>query len=879
MSSVHFCGELARLYPDAAALVHSFATSASPPAQSQCPPFTKELNLDPVYLKSVDGFGKLRELIQNWHDECLASASPTILQPVEYHGANWVVIALCVRTGPRDGIVVGYFAQWRASGVGMCAQLTNFGTVLAPSILALGRSEKRASNSAGCFGEGMKVELERLVAGGAHVRILTGGCLWEFGYATVAESSCLVCRGQPYPLESAGHTSVVVDQLQVQADLARDYLFLRPPLPGTVASGAPVRFLLGEELAGKVFVRGILIKDYGTSRLPRLGLDFIGDKSLYSTIRLGRDRNDVDLRVIAGFVPTAFVNVADAGAKLEVAARIYDSVLECPTGDMSHIFETWCQPSQTTHGDDEVVADALVDAFRHRHPQGFPVERVADSRGESEMREAAYLLATPVPLPAELYRLLQRSPHMPTLDALWKQHEAAVLALPDWVPANQLQRETAERFVTVALEWFAPHLMLHQLRFKCFPAGTERAVVGAGGADGAVHYCVNIDQLQTAPVHVWQLRETGVRCINLERDPATGGLACGGACVLNRYQDALLTELKRRLGHTQARHLERNMRAAMLRRESRALPNVDLPPRADDTPGDEAGASRFHTSSPPPLGKSPHAAEPPRDPSAMSAKQLKQGLRDLGLDVVGLGPERADLEAAFREVASARAGPRPPAAAAPRGRPRPEACGPPPTTWCAGACASGARTGSPTPSTTRRGGRGPSSTRAWRQPSLPSTSVTPATPRLLMPTSSSVSSRIPPRPSSPIPTARPDWAASSCASRSRSSSGPQRTLGASCVSSRETTSGSPSTEMGFSSSTRTTTALCTWAPRRPLVRRLALMRLLRATRNASGLSRLHTSWHTMCRRDTTSPTSRRSRPSPPPSVITPINEIFSVFPE
>mmetsp|Transcript_4728 Transcript_4728/g.12206 ORF Transcript_4728/g.12206 Transcript_4728/m.12206 type:complete len:324 (+) Transcript_4728:1-972(+) len=63
-------------------------------------------------------------------------------------------------------------------------------------------------------------------------------------------------------------------------------------------------------------------------------------------------------------------------------------------------------------------------------------------------------------------------------------------------------------------------------------------------------------------------------CGDAQRSLTGTAVECGGACVLERFQDSLLEELKRELPLVKAKHLDRMVRTAMLRRECRELPNI-----------------------------------------------------------------------------------------------------------------------------------------------------------------------------------------------------------------------------------------------------------------------------------------------------------------
>uniref|UniRef100_A0A383WEU7 Uncharacterized protein n=1 Tax=Tetradesmus obliquus TaxID=3088 RepID=A0A383WEU7_TETOB len=185
--------------------------------------YSKNLNLSPSYVSAYPA--NIRELLQNHADHCrglsrthriqLADIHQAIKQAAEAVGitqlfvfiedlqaglpAAAVLLALLKTHTPQPeytssrapfvvGSIIEYYDSGR-TGVGrLCVDMVNYATVLNPEMFTLGNSEKSSkAYTAGHFGEGMKVQINRLIREfKAAVSIITGPCCWSFQHLAPA---------------------------------------------------------------------------------------------------------------------------------------------------------------------------------------------------------------------------------------------------------------------------------------------------------------------------------------------------------------------------------------------------------------------------------------------------------------------------------------------------------------------------------------------------------------------------------------------------------------------------------------------------------------------------------------------------------------------
>ena len=560
-----------------------------------------DLNLSKTYANWIQGFTSIRELMQNWYDRTLEvlDSCPTALH---LQDTGWV-----------DGTHRLAFHELRTEGKPRCAsyvleqrrpdgkvyvQLTNFATELPKDALIMGCSRKSTADAAGAYGEGMKVEINCLVARGVKVCIFTGSRRWDFVHHVEDGSSESKLFMQATEVDRrCAHLSIcLLADKSVLNEVDRScFLFLQPAMAPDLRGGDEVvEVLLHEEHHGKTFARGIIIKSKPT--LQGIGLNFIAPLRLHKTFGFTRDRDDIDLELLVAYLPFvvshAFKKRRNFGEAL--VKRLYDILQFAPDSDIAKHLTSVCYISRK--GDlsieqaREFLADKLVGVFQTLHQdkaQPYSIALPIDKRSslhEEEVREATFLQCTPVEVSEPLLKHLRLSKLCPTTEQVWIQLAERVYELADWQPPSKEARLSADRFRSVALQWFGDALSSESLLFKEFPDGNQRVVV-IGRKESSIILAVDVKLLDDSQAtHEWVRKEHGQDCIDKQPD----GTSCGGACTMLRYSEAL-TQCLEKISPQLRGKLAKRQKMAMMRMQTRDLPNQPLPPPPPPKPPATSG--------------------------------------------------------------------------------------------------------------------------------------------------------------------------------------------------------------------------------------------------------------------------------------------------
>ena len=112
------------------------------------------------------------------------------------------------------------------------------------------------------------------------------------------------------------------------------YLFLQAVAPGSTVGDTNMQVLLSDEHRGAVFVNGILIKRFAddpTNGCLAFGINYTGSKKNYSLLKLGRDRNTIDVARLLTMLPDLLTRV-QADAVPVIVERVYDELQTNPMG-------------------------------------------------------------------------------------------------------------------------------------------------------------------------------------------------------------------------------------------------------------------------------------------------------------------------------------------------------------------------------------------------------------------------------------------------------------------------------------------------------------------------------------------------------------------
>ncbi|KAL6076901.1 Mg2+ and Co2+ transporter CorB [Balamuthia mandrillaris] len=509
----------------------------------------KNLNLSIHYVSHQQP--SVREHLQNWRDQITKQARLLLLldgegrvkEEEEACSSSSVVEAhlrMATASGPgwkgwvfgcRE-LVLGWLVCHAAGTSGdqqerVCLRLCNYATRLGPHILTLGHSTKRDDEGqAGFFGEGVKVEINRLVASGVDVRYWTAGCRWEFFHATNAEATSsnpvqeLAVRfhhqnghsGSSVSPVGPLHTLVELLGLPSSSFNPLHFLFLASSPPSSPSSSSSTRdsptatplqcrgyrglnLLLDSTFHGQVFVHGIFVQEE-TASLHGLGLNLVASGLPF---KLGRDRDSLDVQGLVGhllcslFAPESFrLNPPEV---MEAAlAAVYDFLNHKEASSRFRYCFATARATTTSQRDQRAMARYLLQRFLSLHGENaVPTSPENSNTNENRKDEARMLGAQLVPLSDLLFAFLYElcPDECPTLDRFWQRHSKAILALPEYIdptteapppytcPLIPLEAGGALAALAASIkgmvtELFAPvHITGYQVRFKEFPTEAQ----------------------------------------------------------------------------------------------------------------------------------------------------------------------------------------------------------------------------------------------------------------------------------------------------------------------------------------------------------------------------------------------------------------------
>ncbi|PRW44629.1 Right handed beta helix region [Chlorella sorokiniana] len=472
---------------------------------------TKSLNLSPNYATHLNS--GIRELLQNWHDECLVLAGGGALEVQDLTPAAAALARDLLLVATAGGRCSGYLAL---SGVRGSADtcnvwLCNYGSTLSMAAMTMGQSSKRSNDSlAGCFGEGAKVEINRITASGASVTYLTSNQEWSFRYEQEFGTEVLHLHSRRISDQPSGNTLVVVRGAQRSWFQRHNYLFLLPKpyacFGGSGSSSASQVELLPEAQHGRrLYVHGFFVSQ--ADNLPLHGLNFCGSHAALLSMGFGRDRNSVNAGALVMQVPQLFVELkGDAARQRELAQLLYAVLDKHPRSAWSSVHWLFRQAEP-----DRLMADAMYQVFWEQHSRSS-----IPAAGSGINTDAEYLGIKSVS--DTLFKVLERSQHHPTLDQLWERQFQRLLAIPDhvWREGDAADSYRATLIRTL-LATFPQHLTPANLRVKALPAGNRNIVVAlqrgqpsgrqrAAAAQGPM-FIVDLTALSQEEVHR-RLRES-----------------------------------------------------------------------------------------------------------------------------------------------------------------------------------------------------------------------------------------------------------------------------------------------------------------------------------------------------------------------------------
>jgi len=509
-------------------------------------------------------------------------------------------------SGGAKPLCAGYVLERKLPNGRVCIELVNFATELSKDSLVMGFSRKGSTAAAGAYGEGMKVEINRLVARGVRVDVFTGARLWSFSHGRDPDGTEEKLFMHASAVQQMDH---LVVSLEGEAGIFGEglvgrskFLFMQPFHDGPHGSpaSAPMHpdhrggdficeVLLHQDHCKRIFARGILVMD--APELEGIGLNFVAPLEHHKHLQFTRDRDSIDIEQLIWWLPYIVQQCRDIRPDFHRALvlRLYHIFQERPASSVAKYLVFNLKSTAVAR---QELADDMVAIFYVLHtdkPWPYPVAAPTSSSSstgssfDEERNEATFLQCTPVEVSEPLLKFLKVSVRCLTIDAVWKQRARDVFSIPDWAPPSEEARLHAERFVALALAWFGNALSRAMIVFKTFPAGNQRVVVAGRDPHDEPILAVDVTMLgDVAATHQWISKEYGTACV----DSQDNGRLCGGACTMLRYSEAMTACLSK-IRPDLARELGKRQSIAMFQMQTRDLANVPRPP--DPVPSSASG--------------------------------------------------------------------------------------------------------------------------------------------------------------------------------------------------------------------------------------------------------------------------------------------------
>uniref|UniRef100_A0A7S2W1H5 U-box domain-containing protein n=1 Tax=Rhizochromulina marina TaxID=1034831 RepID=A0A7S2W1H5_9STRA len=558
---------------------------------------SKSLNLSRGYAEHWERYS-CRELVQNWFDACVERCE------CDRHQVEVMTIEAppCALSIGADGVIyvalhgdrlAGYLADYDDSDGHRCVELVNYGGAIMVDAMVLGNSSKRGMSSAtGFFGEGVKVEINRLVANGASVEYETPvpgtdefHSMWTFSYEEEISGASEVLH---LHVDTVGGptdaVAVTVKGLPAgnSAISPNNFLFLQgkytrvvaPPTDGNQVAGIDV--LLDPQHEGRIYVGGIFALPWAT--LKGIGLDYTGSGESFQKVGLGRDRSSVHVHELINLLPSAFVHQRGTPEARMLLERIFDTLQAHSHSEMAWIRDCPYDGPLTRQAREWWLefADALVALFVERYSNlAVPCE----AHEISLVHEAKGMGFTAVTVSFPLKATLEGSPRCPTMEKLRHEFFDSMLSLPDL--ELDLQDKNDKRLGQVrkaVVKFFGTELSLDSTCFKKLPTGNSRLVVPVAGK-----FIIDYNLMQVDEVYK-ELARQGVSITFDPRAAQSLALVRGFVHAIAGTDDVRKANLESRVMHAL---MEENMRGGAAVEDEPGSPNRS-PRSSSRRPTDEA---------------------------------------------------------------------------------------------------------------------------------------------------------------------------------------------------------------------------------------------------------------------------------------------------
>ncbi|KAL0228432.1 hypothetical protein RCL1_004575 [Eukaryota sp. TZLM3-RCL] len=529
-------------------------------------------NLELVETKSLNIVKRYRDLsppsarenLQNWRDQCFKLSknfqpnnpfpSPTILSK-SYETYEGMMIAFDIFSAWCSDKLLGWALQThpRENSSISCRDIIFFNndTVLTPDILRFGHTDKNDSAFlAGHFGDGLKPEINRLLACGAHFKIVTGCHVWSFYHDEKDSLMCDIYKNSRFtnaPIGTLIHISNIQDP-KIVIDIPR-YLFLQSEadLGVVIRFSVPeknfqIQILMEERFHGKIFLHGIFVKEAN----PKFAFGVDYHAAITAESGLGIERNNIDDHFIWTRVILMCISLQQSNNGVpvellnELRLRVFDAMNS--------------RYSVATFASSTVLGDFLLEGFvlkncDDRREEFYKVSSPANAlqpfniipltnKEKADYSDELKLFGY-IPVCIEslsVIDLLRKSPRCPVMDKIRLQFTNNFLALPELIPRDaqvlpypadvqnfvqvQLFSTSESDFLATQLRDMMVELIsdvnvlpFWSIRFKQFPPNSKPKPVTPLRIAKLAYYIVDLAQFAQVHVHSLMVKDdSSFRC-------------------------------------------------------------------------------------------------------------------------------------------------------------------------------------------------------------------------------------------------------------------------------------------------------------------------------------------------------------------------------
>eukprot|EP00834_Sanchytrium_tribonematis_P008410 NODE_976_length_2812_cov_0.620715.p1 type:complete len:828 gc:universal NODE_976_length_2812_cov_0.620715:2639-156(-) len=481
-----------------------------------------------------------REIIENWWDRCLevSQTNQVLINQLQYKGSR-LYIAMS-----SPSVVVGFISRFQTNFLGI-----NYGTGIDPKCLRMGSTSKeKNSNAAGIFGEGFKVEVNRLLASGCEVIYRSGNTEWNFIHDIDVFKMKSIKQATEVPNLCVAVSNIAEDTifslnenhylfLQI---LDHDFIFKTDTSENRVFSGCEL--LCSPNHISKIYVHGIFVKE-DTRNYPTFGINYKGSKGSFKALGISRDRDNILGQYLAKEIPYIWTQNKSHKQEAALVSLIYDTIDKYPNSALADEYRYSFKISAIHLG----FFERLLAEFFRRHPKLYiPVK---DSKQNEEI---LFLNFEPIKVSENMLNVLNQSRDCPTLEKAYEIRDEHFVNHP-CVTFNADELKLTLEIGVELTSLFSPEVSDNLIKWK----NIREAF---GNSQRLLYYSKNHNQ--------WII-DTGLLDINrvhgilMYEDSKFSCAGTNCVCVKQLVVNAFLDELVKRTGSPRSKYQNRIVRYYM----------------------------------------------------------------------------------------------------------------------------------------------------------------------------------------------------------------------------------------------------------------------------------------------------------------------------